>query len=39
MDKYIPGMHMKQPKLHVVHVSHIQKTKKDYKNLQKQDIK
>ena len=37
-DKFIPEMHLKQPDLLIVLVDHLLKTKKDLKNLKKQEI-
>ena len=40
-DKFMPEMHSKftySLNLHIVLVDHLQKTKKDYKNLKKQEI-
>ena len=37
-DKFMPEMHLRQPGLHIVLVDHLQKTKKEYKNLKKQEI-
>ena len=34
-DKFMPEMHLRQPDLHTVLVDHLQKTKKEYKNLKK----
>ena len=34
-DKFMPEMHLN---LHIVLVDHLQKTKKEYKNLKKQEI-
>ena len=36
-DKFIPEMHLKQPGL--VLVDHLQKIKKEFKNLKKQEIR
>ena len=37
-DKFIPEMHLKQPDLLTVLVDHLLKTKKEFKNLKKQEI-
>ena len=40
-DKFMPEMHLKftySLDLHIVLVDHLQKTKKEYKNLKKQEI-
>ena len=37
-EKCIPEMHLKQPALHIMLVDNLQKTKKEYKNLKKQEI-
>ena len=37
-DKFMPEMHLKQPGLLRALVNHLIKTKKEFKNLQKQDI-
>ena len=37
-DKFMPEMHLRQPGLHIVHVDHLQKTKRECKSLKKQEI-
>ena len=37
-DKFMPEMHLKQPGFIIVLVDHLLKTKKEFKNLKKQDI-
>ena len=38
-DKFMPEMHLKQPGFtYIVLVDHLLKTKKEFKNLKKQDI-
>ena len=37
-DKFMPEMHLKQPGLLIVLVDHLLKTKKEFKNLKKQEI-
>ena len=37
-DKFMPEMHLRQMDLHIVHVDHLQKTKKEFKSLKKQEI-
>ena len=37
-DKLIPEMHLRQPEFRLVLVDHLLKTKKKYKNLEKQEI-
>ena len=37
-DKVMPEMHLYSLDLHIVLVDHLQKTKKEYKNLKKQEI-
>ena len=37
-DKFIPEMHLKQSGFITVHVDHFLKTKKEFKNLKKQEI-
>ena len=36
-DKFMPEMHLTQPRF-IVLMNHLQKTKKEYKNLKKQEI-
>ena len=38
-DKFIPQIRLKQPRLPTVLVDHLLKTRKEYKNLKKQEIK
>ena len=38
-DKFIPEMHLKKTDLLTVLVGHLLKTKKEFKNLKKQEIK
>ena len=37
-DEFMPEMHLRQSNLHTVLVDHLQKTKKKYENLKKQEI-
>ena len=37
-DKFMPEMHLRHLDLHIVLVGCLQKTKKEYKNLKKQEI-
>ena len=37
-DKFLPEMHLSSPNLCIVFVDHPLKTKKEYKNLKKQEI-
>ena len=37
-DKFMPEMHLRQPRFSIVLVNHLQITKKEYKNLNKQEI-
>ena len=37
-DEFMPEMHLRQPGLPIVLVDHLQKVKKEYKNLNKQEI-
>ena len=37
-DKFIPEMHLESPNLLIVLVDHLLKTKKELKNLKKQEI-
>ena len=37
-DKFMPEMHAKKPDLLLVLVDHLLKTKKEFKNLKKQEI-
>ena len=37
-NKFIPKIHLRQPELPTVLVDHLLKTKKEYKNLKKQEI-
>ena len=37
-DKFVPEMHSRQPGFTIVLVDHLQKTKKECKNLKKQEI-
>ena len=34
----MPEMDLRQPDLHIILMDHLQKTKKEYKNLKKQEI-
>ena len=36
-DKFMPEMHLKQPDLNIVLAKHLQKPKKEHKNLTKQE--
>ena len=38
-DKFMPEMHLKQPGLLTVLADHLLKTKKEFRNLKKQEIK
>ena len=37
-DKFMPEIHLKQPDLLILLVEHLLKTKKEFKNLKKQEI-
>ena len=37
-DKFMPKMHLKQPGFTIVLADHLLKTKKEFKNLKKQEI-
>ena len=37
-DEFMPEMHLRQPGLPIVLVDHLQKVKKEYKSLNKQEI-
>ena len=37
-DEFMPEMHLRQPGLPIVLVDHLQKLKKEYKSLNKQEI-
>ena len=37
-DIFMAEIHLRQPGLHIVPVDHLQKTKKEYKHLKKQDV-
>ena len=37
-DKFKPEMHSRQSDLHIVLLDHLQKSKKEYKKLKKQEI-
>ena len=38
-DKFMPEIHLKQPDLLILLVEHLLKTKKEFKNLKKQEIR
>ena len=38
-DKFMPEMHLRQPGFTYNSVDHLQKTKKEFRNLKKQEIK
>ena len=38
-DKFMPQIHLRQPGLSTVLLDHLLKTRKEYKNLKKQEIK
>ena len=37
-DKFMPEIHLKEPHLRIVLVDHLVKTKKEFKNLRRQEI-